>query len=68
MPDAWESGEVKGLRARGNIVVNLQWKNHKLQRLQCESQIDRECTFLIDGEVRKTELQGGVIYVWKRAE
>lgn len=68
LPDAWESGEVKGLRARGNIVVNLQWKNHKLQRLQCESQIDRECTFLIDGEVRKTELQGGVIYVWKRAE
>lgn len=68
LPDAWESGEVKGLRARGNIVVNLKWKNHKLQRLQCESPIDKECTFLIDGEIRKTKLQGGVSFLWQRAE
>ncbi len=68
LPDAWESGEAKGLRARGNIVVNLQWKNHKLQHLQCESPIDRECTFLIDGEVRKVILQGGSAFLWKRTE
>ncbi len=63
LPEAWKNGEVKGLRARGNMVVDLQWKNHKLQRLQCESPIDRECTFLIDGEVRKTKLQGGVAFI-----
>lgn len=66
LPDAWESGEVNGLRARGNIVVNLQWKNHRLQRLQCESPIDRKCTFLIDGEIRKIKLQGGVAFITYR--
>lgn len=28
IPDAWRSsGQVKGLKARGNITVNFAWKN-----------------------------------------
>ena len=30
LPDAWAAGEVKGLKARGNFEVSIQWNNHQL--------------------------------------
>ena len=31
LPDAWQSGAVKGLVARGNFIVDMQWSQHQLQ-------------------------------------
>jgi alpha-L-fucosidase 2 len=30
LPDAWKTGEVKGLKARGNITVDIKWDQGKL--------------------------------------
>ncbi len=40
LPEAWENGAVKGLRARGGLTVGLSWKNHELNELTVTS--DRE--------------------------
>jgi alpha-L-fucosidase 2 len=30
LPDAWKEGQVRGLKARGNFEVSVNWKNHML--------------------------------------
>ena len=39
LPDAWKDGNVKGLLARGNFEVNIQWKNCQLEKATIKSKI-----------------------------
>jgi alpha-L-fucosidase 2 len=32
LPAAWQNGSVKGIRARGNFILSIVWKEGKLQR------------------------------------
>lgn len=37
LPDAWEKGFIKGLKARGNYSINLYWENKKVKRAEITS-------------------------------
>ena len=39
MPDAWKEGNVKGLGARGNFEVDMDWKNNLLNKAVIHSKI-----------------------------
>ncbi|MFC1497130.1 glycoside hydrolase N-terminal domain-containing protein [Verrucomicrobiota bacterium] len=39
LPDAWGTGSVVGLKARGNIIVNMEWKNGQLKKCVLESPV-----------------------------
>lgn len=39
--DAWPSGSVKGLKARGNITVDFSWKNGKVGNVKLYSEQPR---------------------------
>ncbi|HTL07532.1 MAG TPA: glycoside hydrolase family 95 protein [Chitinophagaceae bacterium] len=44
MPAAWKNGSIKGLKARGNFEVGMQWKNNRLQSASIVSFSGGDCT------------------------
>ncbi len=61
LPKAWKSGAVKGLRARGGFIVDLEWKENRLVKLKIFSSAGGNCKIKLPGTekpVGKTLLQG----------
>ena len=42
-PDAWQSGSVKGLRARGGFEVDMAWEKGKVVKLTIKSNMGGRC-------------------------
>ncbi len=47
LPDAWESGKVTGLRARGGFTVDITWENGAVTYLKIHSNIGGNCRIRI---------------------
>jgi alpha-L-fucosidase 2 len=43
LPDVWKDGAVKGLVARGNYIVNINWVNGKLSTAELLSKNGGDC-------------------------
>jgi alpha-L-fucosidase 2 len=43
LPDAWGSGTIKGLKARGNFEVSITWTNHRLSSSAITAIIGGRC-------------------------
>ncbi|OUJ68619.1 glycoside hydrolase family 95 protein [Hymenobacter crusticola] len=54
LPDAWPTGEVKGLVARGGYVVDLAWNKGKVTRLQITSKLGGNCRLRVHSPVAAT--------------
>lgn len=46
LPESWDSGEVTGLKARGNIQVSIKWKEHTIERIELVSKEDTKATLV----------------------
>lgn len=55
LPDAWKEGSVKGIKARGNFVVNIDWKEGKLVQALIKSEIGGNCRLRTLQEVKVVE-------------
>ncbi len=49
IPDEWETGEVKGLKARGGFVVDMAWENGQLKQAKITSLSGNSCNVLYNG-------------------
>ena len=54
LPDAWKvSGEVKGLKARGNFTVDIAWKDGKISSYRITSAEPRQVKVKVNGEIKE---------------
>jgi alpha-L-fucosidase 2 len=53
LPDAWKTGSVKGLRARGGLTVDIDWKDGKVTNYRLASFEPRDVVIRINGELKK---------------
>lgn len=54
LPDAWKNGSYKGLVARGNFEISVQWENAKLNRMQIKSNAGGLCSVFYPGIAKAT--------------
>ena len=62
LPDAWRSGAVKGLRARGNFTVDVYWKDGKLCHADIHSGSGGECKVRYGADTKVLNTQKGKVY------
>lgn len=55
LPDRWESGFVRGLRARGGFEVSLNWQDGAIREAEVISDMGRGCVVLTDTPMQVRE-------------
>ncbi len=54
LPEAWSDGYVKGIRARGDITIDMEWKGGKVTRYKLSSGSNTEpVTVVVNGKKTK---------------
>lgn len=43
LPDEWNEGHVKGLRAKGGFIIDIEWSDNKLKKAVISSENGSEC-------------------------
>ena len=59
LPDAWTSGHIKGLRARGGYTVDQNWKDGKLVEAMIHPEFDGEAKIRYRDQVKTLNLKSG---------
>lgn len=65
LPQAWPTGSIKGLRARGGFEVDLVWKDSKLDSATIRSTGGTDCIVRVGTEERRFKLRPGGKVRWK---
>lgn len=52
LPDVWPDGEVKGLVTRGGFVVDINWKNGKVNTVKVTSKLGGNCRIRLYDEIK----------------
>jgi alpha-L-fucosidase 2 len=61
LPQAWATGSVNGLRARGGFEVDLAWDNHKLTKATIRSVTGRKAVVRYGERTEQIELKPGAV-------
>ncbi|MFH6997675.1 glycosyl hydrolase family 95 catalytic domain-containing protein [Flavobacterium sp. FlaQc-57] len=59
LPDAWETGNVKGICARGGFEIEMNWNNKKLGKVVVYSKIEGKTTLIFGDKKQNITLKKG---------
>jgi alpha-L-fucosidase 2 len=63
LPSAWPTGRVRGLRARGGVTVDIDWKAGALDQASLTARQDRNVRVRVGSRVTEHRLRAGVATV-----
>ena len=56
LPSVWKNGNIRGIKARGNFTVDVQWKNGKLSQAKIYSALGGNCRITTTQPVKVKEV------------
>ncbi len=59
LPQEWEAGEIKGLKARGNYAIDITWKNHQVTKAKITSLNGGKLVVNYNGKTKVLTLKKG---------
>ena len=59
LPDAWESGSVKGICARGGFEISMDWAEKTLKKVVIFAKADGKTTLICSGKHKQVSLKKG---------
>jgi alpha-L-fucosidase 2 len=62
LPKAWPDGYIHGLCARGGFVVDIDWKDWKLETVRIYSKLGKECILRYGETVLRIKTEKGTKY------
>ncbi len=62
LPPSWKQGKINGLKARGNITVDIKWEDSVLQKLSLKSNIDQKKKIVYEGKEAVLNMISGKTY------
>ena len=69
LPDEWDKGSVRGLRAKGGFEINMEWLGGKLSKAEilstlggvCRIRLNCVASIVCDGETVCSRIEDGAI-------
>lgn len=62
LPDAWPSGKIKGICARGGFEISISWGNGQLTSLEVLSKAGNKCRLCYKGKTTTFDTKKGGVY------
>jgi alpha-L-fucosidase 2 len=62
LPKAWQTGQVKGLRARFGYEISIAWQQGKLTQADIKATHTGVCAIRYQNKVAKIETEAGKTY------
>ncbi len=64
LPPLWESGYIKGVKARGGLTLDIFWNNNKLDKVIIKSKYNSNFNMVYQDRVIPIEIRKGETYIY----